>query len=132
MGSTRTKLLDYDELLDLRESGATLNPIDRFILDNEPVDPKEWRLQLLAAFNYKDTPDDVGDGFAEDMARRGWVKFNPYDESTYPPIGEPVVGYWDTPSVRTAVYTFRPQLGGLRLLGLPTYWCQRPDSNDFD
>lgn len=94
--------------------------------------PKSVTIENIIA--NEDPLANFNDGLAagiDIMARKGWVKFNPEDESTYPPIGEPVVGYWDAHPARTKLYTFRPQLGGLRLLGLPTYWSPRPDPNDF-
>lgn len=55
MESTKNNFLSYEEAANVRESGEELNPIDRFLLDNSPLEGEEiFRTQLYEAVNYED------------------------------------------------------------------------------
>ena len=56
MESTKSKLVGYDEILDRLEEKLDINPIDRFLHDNEPAGVKgiKFREQLLEALNFED------------------------------------------------------------------------------
>lgn len=76
MGSTKQKLLEHHEIALLNED-TEINPIDRFLLDNEPMDGETFRTQLLAALNYEDEETrtnrnaHVVSGFIEHCAENG-------------------------------------------------------------
>ena len=55
--STKQKLADYEDISERRDNREEINPIDKFLLDNEPagVERSElFRNQLLEAINYED------------------------------------------------------------------------------
>lgn len=55
MESTKAKFLSHDEIGDLKERGEELNPIDRFLWDNSPMENEEtFRKQLFEAVNFED------------------------------------------------------------------------------
>lgn len=57
MESTKQKLSDYEDIDRRAQNEEELNPIDQFLLDNEPAgfeEEEKFRAQLLAAINYED------------------------------------------------------------------------------
>lgn len=55
MESTKSNFLSHDEIGNLKERGEELNPIDRFLWDNSPMEDEEvFRKQLFEAVNFED------------------------------------------------------------------------------
>ncbi len=57
MESTKQKLADYMEISARVDNKEEINPIDQFLLDNEPAgieESEKFRKQLLEAINFED------------------------------------------------------------------------------
>jgi hypothetical protein len=57
MESTKQKLADYMEISERVDNNEEINPIDKFLLDNEPAgieESEKFRKQLLEVINFED------------------------------------------------------------------------------